>query len=124
MSRGPGEASEWYWMLMTGRDLWRRPSTVPSVEVQVAHLDLRRQALGVHGVAVVLGGDVHLVGVQVSHRVVCAAVSELELEGAGAKGAPKHLVAQADAHYGHPADETPGSLDGVVQKLWVAGPRR
>ena len=28
MSSGPGEASEWYWMVKMGRLLWRRPSTV------------------------------------------------------------------------------------------------
>ena len=30
LSRGPGEASEWYWMLMTGSERCLSPSTVPS----------------------------------------------------------------------------------------------
>ena len=33
LSRGPGDASEWYWMLITGRDRWRRPSTVSSLRL-------------------------------------------------------------------------------------------
>ena len=30
LSSGPGDASEWYWMVSTGNSRWRMPSIVPS----------------------------------------------------------------------------------------------
>src|SRR4051794_24157572 len=30
LSSGPGDASEWYWIVISGASLCRRPSTVPS----------------------------------------------------------------------------------------------
>ena len=63
------------------------------VQVDVAYLDLRGQAVGVDGVAVVLGGDVDAAGREVPDWVVGAAVAEFQLEGLGAEGAGEDLVA-------------------------------
>ena len=50
------------------------------VEVDMGYLQLIAQRGGVGGISVVLGGDVHGAGGQLMHRVIAAAVPELELE--------------------------------------------
>ena len=67
------------------------------VEVDVRDLELGRQGLGIDGEAVVLRGDLDRAGLQVLHRLVRAAVAELELERLRAAGQAEQLVAQADA---------------------------
>ena len=59
--------------------------------------------VGIDGEAVVLGGDLDLAGPLVAHRVIGAAVAELELEGLAAEGLAQELVAQADAEDRDPA---------------------
>jgi hypothetical protein len=54
-------------------------------------------ALGVGGETVVLRRDRNASRLQVLHRLVAAAVAELELEGRAAERVREHLVAEADA---------------------------
>ena len=75
------------------------------VEVVVAHLDAAEPGGRVEhalqrrldGEAVVVRGDLDPAGGLVEHRLVDAAVSERQLVGAKAQGAPEQLVAEADS---------------------------
>ena len=58
---------------------------------------------GFHGEAVVLRRDLDAAGLEVLHRVVAAAVAELQLERAPAEREREHLVAEADAEERQPA---------------------
>ena len=51
------------------------------VEVDVRHLDIGRQAIGIDRKAVVVGRDLDLAGRQVFDRLVAAAVAEFEFVG-------------------------------------------
>src|SRR3970282_2701744 len=82
------------------------------------------EAVDGQGVAVVLGGDVHAAGEQVLHRVVGAAVPELQLERLRPEGAAQELVAEAYAEHGPLADQRLHGGDGVVQQRRVAGAGR
>ena len=73
------------------------------------------------GEAVVLRGDFDPAGVQVLHRLIGAAMAELELERLGAAGQRQQLMAQADAEDRRLAEQAADRLDGVVQRLGVAG---
>ena len=75
------------------------------IEVEVAYLQGWGQTVGVQGVAVVLGGDVDASGDEVFDGVVCASMTELELEGLAPEGFAEHLITQAYPHYRLDADE-------------------
>ena len=67
--------------------------------VTTAPCSLKRCAID--GEAVVLAGDLDAAGVEVLHRLVAAAMAELELVGLGADRPAQQLVAEADAENGH-----------------------
>ena len=60
--------------------------------------------------AVVLRRDAHPAGAQVVHRMVDAAVPELELEALAAEREPEDLVPETDAEDRHAADEARAPL--------------
>ena len=60
-------------------------------------------------------------GLQVQHRLVRAAVAELELERLGAAGQAEQLVAQADAEDRLLAEHAADRVDRVVERLGIAG---
>jgi hypothetical protein len=91
-------------------------------KVPVGHPQLRGQGGLVHGEAMVLGGDLHLVGVQVEHRLVRPPVAEFQLEGAGPEGLAQQLVAQADAEDGQLADAGRHFPAHAGQRRRVPGP--
>src|SRR3970282_1576677 len=78
------------------------------------------EAVDGQGVAVVLGGDVDAAGPQVLHRVVGAAMPELQLERLRTEGAAEELVGEADAEHRPLADQRFHGGDGVVQERRVA----
>ncbi len=124
LSRGPGEASEWYWMERMGSSRCRRPSTVPSFRFMWLTSSPSSQGVGVDRIAVVLCGDMDLPGLQILHRVVAAPVPELELEGLRPESAADELVAQADAHDRLLAHEALHRCHHVVQQERVPRARR
>ena len=66
------------------------------------------KGIRVGGEAVVLGGDRDLAGLEVLHRLIAAAMAELELESGAAESVGDHLVAEADAEdrvVGHEAGD-------------------
>ena len=79
------------------------------------------EQLRVDAEAVVLRGDLDLPRLEVLHRVVRAAVAELELVGLAAAGEAEDLVAEADAEGRQRVDEGLRRLDRVGARLGVAG---
>ena len=81
LSSGPGEASEWYWMVSSGIIAVTQTLHRAVVYVHLSNLQTAFDRIAVHGIAVVLGGDVDPTSRQVLYRVIGPTVSELELEG-------------------------------------------
>ena len=74
-----------------------QPLDGPVVQARVRDLDAGRQRARLDGEAVVLRRDLDAARLEVLHRVIAAAVAELELERPSAERQREHLVAQADA---------------------------
>src|SRR5262249_33157071 len=66
----------------------------------VSLLDIRRQAVAVHGEAVIHRGDLDLAGGEVLHRVVRAVMALMHLARGAAEREAKHLMAETDAEQG------------------------
>src|SRR5260221_2758706 len=81
------------------------------VQVDAVHDNVGRQTGHVHRIAVILRGDLHLAGFQTFHRLVAAAMAELELESFTAERLAKNLVTEADPENGNA---------GVQQRLHFA----
>ena len=77
--------------------LCRIPSTVWSFRLMRSTAHLRRQRLRVHGKPMVLRGDFHPARCQILHRLVRAAMAELQFERLPAKRLAQNLVPQANA---------------------------
>ena len=90
------------------------------VEVDVAHLHLLRQRVGLDREVVVLRGDLDAAG-WAANRVVAAVVAEFELERLTAERLTEDLVAHADAKHGHLAEDRLGVLHGVGHRGGIAG---
>ena len=91
------------------------------VQIEVRHLHVARQRFGIDRKAVVLRRDLDLSGLEKFHRMIRAAVAELQLEGLAAEREPENLMAEADAE-----DRLVGLrqvarvLDGVVDRRRIA----
>jgi hypothetical protein len=86
-------------------------------EVELARGDRVR----VHHEAVVLARDLDDAGATVDHRMVRAAVPELELARARTEREPEQLVSEADAERGQLLRQLAGGLDREVERLGVTG---
>src|SRR5213592_4762605 len=75
------------------------------VQVDMSHLELRREGIRIDREAMVLRGDVDAAGPQVLDRLVAAAVAELQLERLSSEGERKQLVAEADPQEGDATGE-------------------
>ena len=76
------------------------------VEIHVGDLDfVEVERIGVHREAVIVRSDLDALGELVAHRMVRAAMAELQLVGLAAAGKAEQLVAQADAEDGFLADQ-------------------
>ena len=95
---GPGAPSGWYWTVSIGSSRWRRPSTEPVVEVDLADPEpgRGRQRLADDLDLVVLGGHLDEPQLDVLDRVVGAVVAEPQPARVGAGGPADDLVAEAD----------------------------
>ena len=80
------------------------------------------EAVRVHRVGMVLGGDFDFAGLQIFHRMVAAPVPELQLVGSGAVGQGDDLVAQADTEDGNGSQQLPDRFDGLGHVGRVPGP--
>src|SRR3954471_19320550 len=99
-----------------GRDFAMRKA-FDGVVVQAAVCDLqeRWQRIFSDCEAVVLRCDFDRSGLQILHRMVRAAVAELDLEGFRAAGKAEELVAQADAEDRLLTQEVADSLDRILK---------
>ena len=70
----------------------------------------------------VLRRDLDMSGHEVHHRVVAAAMSELELFHRSARRERHHLVPEADAEDGNPADKAFDLDVGFLDRIRIAGP--
>src|SRR4030095_3026075 len=67
------------------------------VQVQMRDLHIRGQRIRVDGEAMILGRDLDLARIKLLHRVVGAAVAELQFERLTSDGKPENLMAETDA---------------------------
>ncbi len=97
-SCGPGAASGWYCTQKAGTIAVAEAFQRLVVQVHVRQFDVVGvERIRVHREAVVVRGDLDLVGDLVQHRMIGAAVAELQLVGLAAERQAQDLVPQADA---------------------------
>ena len=83
--------------------------------------DIRGQRFRIHRKAVILRGDRDLARAQILHRLVAAAVSELQLESFSADGVAEHLVPEADAENRRAAHELADVVMHIRERGRIAG---
>src|SRR5438552_4047056 len=86
------------------------------VQMNVCRLHGFRERLEVDAEAVVLRRDLDAAGREVFHRLVAAAVAELELVRRAAEREREKLVAEANSENGFFADELAHRLDRVADR--------
>src|SRR5436309_7817818 len=90
----------------------------------VVQRDVRGIALRGDAEAVVLHGDEHTARLHVLHRMVRAAMAEVELEGVVPEREPEQLMAEANAEERHGAEQVADRLDLAGEHGRIAGPIR
>src|ERR1043166_5456894 len=99
------------------------PLDATVVEVDMRDLDLRGEALGLDGEAVVVRGDLDAARAEVFDRLVAAAVAEAQLVGRAAEGAAQGLMAEADAERGAaPPAETSRLISSTTSVIEPGSP--
>ena len=91
-------------MILNRDDRQRRvPHALDTLVIQVdmRHFDFGRQAVGLHGKAVIVRGDLDVAVAKIFDRLIAAAMAKHELESLAAKRAPQQLMAKADAKRRH-----------------------
>ena len=78
------------------------------------------ERIGIHRESVIVRGNLHLLGDAVQHRMIRAAVSELELVGFAAERQAQNLMAQADAEHRLLADQFADLLRLEFERLGIA----
>ena len=81
----------------------------------------RFERFSLDGKAVILAGDLDTAGVKVLHRLIPAAMTELQLVCRCAHRQPEQLVAEADAEDRHLAQRFAQGFDGVIHRGRIAG---
>ena len=93
------------------------------VEIQVRDLDVGRQRARIDREAVILRGDFDLAGAELLHRMIRAAMAELQLERLAADSEAKNLVSEADAERRNVRlDHVANVVDGIRQRGGIARP--
>src|SRR5579864_587914 len=91
------------------------------VQIDVSDFDVVRKRCRVHGKAMILRRDFDLASLQLLHRVVGAAVAELQLECLPAHRQAQNLMAETDAKYRNAGRHKRARvLDGVGQRRGIA----
>src|SRR5262245_66441806 len=97
---------------------------VDGLVVQIHAIDgnVAGKRLRVDGESVVLRCDFNLARVEVLHRLIAAAMAELQLESFSAERLSENLVSQTDAEDRDPGlDEFADGADGVSERSGIAG---
>ena len=90
----------------------------------MGHLDIGRQAFGIDGVAVILGGDGDRPIAEVLHWLIPATMTELQFERLAAKGMPEDLMTQADGEDRLLAHKLSDFAVDVIKRRRIARPVR
>src|SRR5712692_10988820 len=69
------------------------------VQIHMRHLDIRGQRRRIDGEPVVLRRDLDLAGCELLHRMIRAAVAELQLERGASHREAENLVTETDPEY-------------------------
>ena len=95
------------------------------VQIKMGDFDIAgRQRFGIDTKAVILGGDFHLIGQKIFHRMIRAVMAEFQLERFSAQRDPAKLVAKADAEDRHTPCQFANVIDRVSDGLgipWAIG---
>src|SRR3954469_22692571 len=70
------------------------------VEVNVRHLDFRRECVGFHRKAVIVRSDFHVAIDKILYWLIAAAMTKPQLESLAAKRAPQELMAKTNTKSG------------------------
>src|SRR2546430_8388156 len=105
------------WQLAMGHPFHRA-----IVQVHVGDLELRfRKGIRIDRVAVILRRDVDTPAAEVLHRLIAAAVPELQLEGLPAEREGQKLVPEADSEEGNASRKLPGRSHGCPEDVRMSG---
>ena len=96
---------------------------IVQIDVREIHF-VQVQRIRIHREAVIVRRDLHLLGHVVQHRMIRAAVPELELVGLAAERQAENLMAQADAEDRFLADQFADLLRLELERLGIARPVR
>ena len=92
------------------------------VQIHVGDFQLVEiERIGVDGESVIVRGDFDLSGDLIQHRMIGAAMAELQLVGLAAQREAQDLMAQADAEDRDFADQFADLRGLVVERLGIAG---
>ena len=98
------------------------PSMVPSYRFRCVTRGVGRQRIGIDAEAMVLRGDLDGARIELLHRMVAAAMAELQLVGLGAEREAHQLVPEADAEHRHVGvDQLLHAVDRVRDGGRIAG---
>jgi len=103
------------------------PLDGPIVQIQVRHLERgrSRNTLGSpnHSETMVLGGDEHLIGSNILHRMVSAPVPVRQLGGCASIGQSHQLVTETDPEGGKAgAGKLTNGIERIPDRCGIAGP--
>ena len=100
------------------------PSTVPSLRLRCVTSHVGRQRVGIDREAVILRRDLDLPGLELLHRLIRAAVAELQLVRLAAQRQAQQLMAEADAEDRHARSQAASwtFVDGVGRAAGSPGP--
>ena len=92
------------------------------VQITMRHFEHRGQILFGNREAVVLRRDLDPAGVEVLHRLVRAAVAELELERRGPASQRQQLMTETNAENRRLPQQAADGFDRIAQRLGIARP--
>src|SRR4030042_147311 len=68
------------------------------IQIYLTDLKSALYAIGINGIAVILGGDINSACCQITDRMIATTVAEFEFESSGSESTAYHLMSQADTH--------------------------
>src|SRR5947208_15905048 len=92
------------------------------VQIDVSDVDLVQvQAFRIDSETVILRRDLHLFPLHVQDRMVSAMMAEFQLECRAAEGETHDLMSQADSEDRFLTKQSTDIVDGILERLRVAG---
>ena len=94
------------------------------VQVDVRYFDVGRKTVGAHGKAVVVRRDLDAASYSIFHRLIAAAMTELEFVRFPTERQPQNLMAEADSEDRHAPEKLTHGVNGVGYRGRIAWPVR